>query len=55
MHGKERIIINRRNHPVAMILPISPQKDLAKGGLASVDWTLFEELQETLDRVYDSR
>lgn len=55
MHGKERIIIKRRNLPVAMIVPVSDEGKSGKGGLAAVDWSQFSGLASSLDEVYSAR
>jgi prevent-host-death family protein len=55
LHGKERIIIKRRNHPIAMIVPISDDRKSVKGGLSSVDWTQFSDLAASLDEAYAAR
>jgi len=55
VHGKERIIIKRRNLPIAMIVPLSEGMKSVKGGLASVDWTKFSDIATSLDEVYAAR
>jgi prevent-host-death family protein len=55
VHGKERIIIKRRNHPIAMIVPLSESLKSEKGGLFSVNWSRFGDLAASLDEVYTLR
>jgi len=55
MHGKERIIITRRDNPIAMIVPISEHGENHRSGLAAVDWTQFSDFSTILDEVHASR
>ncbi len=55
VYGKERVIINRRNKPIAMIVPLPGGRPTGSGGLLSVDWSGFEELAEELDMILAAR
>jgi prevent-host-death family protein len=55
MHGKERIIIRRRNKPIAMIVPIYEEGGGCRSGLAAVDWTQFSDFATILDGVHTAR
>jgi len=59
LHRKERIIICRRNKPIAMIIPFSQedrQKDVTdSSGLEKVDWSEFSELADSVEAVYEGR
>jgi prevent-host-death family protein len=55
MHGKERIIISRRDRPIAMIVPLSEEDQGRRRGLASVDWSAFSEFGAVLEDVHASR
>ena len=55
MHGKERIIISRRDRPIAMIVPLSEEGQTRRRGLAVVDWTAFIDFGTTLEDVHASR
>ncbi len=54
LHGGERIIIERRNRPIAMIVPME-YAESGKKGLASVDWSEFAGLADHVDEIYQSR
>jgi prevent-host-death family protein len=54
-HGKERIIIKRRNLPIAMIVPLSEDGNNKRGGLSAVDWSRFGDLVAGLDKAYAAR
>jgi prevent-host-death family protein len=51
VHGKERVIISRRNKPIAMIVPLTGGQPTGSGGLVSVDWSGFEDLAKELDMI----
>ena len=55
MHGDARIIISRRDRPIAMIVPLSGDGQSPKAGLAGVDWTLFSDFSTILDDVHALR
>jgi prevent-host-death family protein len=55
VHGKERIIIQRRNHPIAMIVPLTDGTTTVKGGLGSVAWEEFSDLASFVDTAYEAR
>ena len=55
MHGGERIIITRRDRPVAEIVPFGAAKGYGKSGLAGVDWSAFADMAAELDAVYEAR
>jgi prevent-host-death family protein len=55
MHGQARIIIRRRDRPIAMIVPLSAAEDSRKCGLAGVDWSLFSDFSTILDDVHALR
>ncbi|GEM_PF-1116167 len=59
LHRKERIIISRRNKPIAMIIPVDQegmQKDVTdSSGLEKVDWSGFSELADSVEAVYEGR
>ncbi len=51
MHGQARIIIRRRDRPIAMIVPLSEAEGSRKCGLAGVEWSLFSDFSTILDDV----
>jgi prevent-host-death family protein len=55
MHGGERIIITRRDRPVAEILPYGAAADNRKRGLAGVEWSGFIEMAAEVDVAYNAR
>ena len=55
MHGGERIVIRRRDQPIAMIVPLSEQGTGRRNGLAAVDWTEFSDLAANLEDVHAAR
>jgi len=54
LHGKERIIIERRNRPIAMIVPME-YPESGKRGLAAVDWSEFAPLAKRVDEAFQGR
>ncbi|MCX7949828.1 MAG: type II toxin-antitoxin system Phd/YefM family antitoxin [Treponemataceae bacterium] len=52
---KERIIIKRREKPIAMIVPLQENAEKQEGGLATVPWENFQELGELVEAVYKER
>jgi len=54
LHGEERVIIERRNRPIAMILPME-YPGSGKRGLAAVDWSDFALLAKHVDEAYQGR
>jgi prevent-host-death family protein len=55
MHGGERIIITRRDRPVAEIVPFGAHTEQPKRGLARVDWSGFIEMAAEVDVAYNAR
>ncbi len=55
IHGKERIIITRRDHPIAMIVPLEDDSAGRGKGLADVDWSAFAEVAEFVEQAYTAR
>jgi prevent-host-death family protein len=55
IHGKERVIIRRRNKPIAMIVPLPEDQPIGSGGLLSVDWSGFEVMAPELDTIVAAR
>jgi prevent-host-death family protein len=55
IHGKERVIIRRRNKPIAMIVPLPEGQHNGSGGLLSVDWGGFESMAPELDIIVATR
>ncbi len=54
LHGRERIIIERRNQAIAMIVPMD-YPESGKQGLAGVDWSEFAALADHVDEIYQCR
>ena len=55
MHRKERIIISRRNHPIAMIVPLAEEGINRNEGLAAVPWEQFADLAPFVEEVFAER
>lgn len=55
MHGDGRIIITRRDRPVAEIVPFGAAERQGKTGLSGVDWSAFADMAAELDAVYEAR
>ncbi len=58
VHGNERILVSRRDKPVALLIGMEVAEEkppYQPKGLDSVDWEEFYELGEALQSVYEGR
>lgn len=56
IHKGERIVITRRDKPVAMLAPLDAPETAGSGdGLEAVRWEDFAELADLIDSTYHAR